>query len=104
MALQHHLMEAGWGATHSQVSNSREIKDITTWVHCFMSFVAAKVDSEETRQLMAYGQIIIMLATKHGGLGWHFYDAHFSQLVSAGQHLPWAEINPSMMLAHKTFC
>ena len=55
MALRHHLMEAGWGATHSQVSNSREIKDITTWVHCFMSFVAAKVDSEETCQLMAYG-------------------------------------------------
>ena len=104
MGLRHHLMKAGWGATHSQVSNSREIKDMTTWVHCFMLFVAAKVDSEETRQLMAYGQIIIMLATKHGGLGWHFYDAHFRQLVSAGQHLPWAEINPSIMLAHQTLC
>ena len=99
MALRRRLMEAGWGTTHSQASNSREIKDVTTWVHCFLSFVAAKVDSEETRQLMAYGQIVLMLATKYGGLGWRLYDAHFRQLVSAGQHLPWAEINPSMMLA-----
>ena len=52
MALRCRLMEAGWGATHSQASNSREIKDVTTWVHCFLSFVAAKFDSEETRQLM----------------------------------------------------
>ena len=100
MALRRRLMEAGWGTAHSQASNSREIKDVTTWVHCFLSFVAAKVDSEETRQLMAYGQIVLMLATKYGGLGWRLYDAHFRQLVSAGQHLPWAKINPSMMLAH----
>ena len=69
MALRHRLMEAGWGATHSQVSNSWEIKDVTTWVHFFLSFVAAIVDLEETHQLMAYGQITIMLATKYGGLG-----------------------------------
>ena len=48
---------------------------------------------------MAYGQIIKMLATKYSGLRWRLYDAHIHQLVSAGQHLPWVEINPSMMLA-----
>ena len=69
MALRRRLMEAGWGATHSQASNSQVIKDVTTWVHFFLSFVAAKVDSEETRQLMAYGQIVIMLVTKYGRLG-----------------------------------
>jgi hypothetical protein len=45
-----------------------------------MSFVAAKVDNVETRQLIAYGQIMLMLAKKYGGLGWRSYDTHFRQL------------------------
>ena len=59
--------------------------------------MAAKVESPETRELMAYGQIILMLARKHGGMGWKTYDTHFHQLMSASHTLPWTELNPSMM-------
>ena len=58
--------------------------------------MAAKVESPETRELMAYGQIILMLAHKHGGKGWKAYDTHLSQLVGAGHP---TELNPSMMAA-----
>ena len=51
-----------------------------TWLHCFLAFVAAKVESPETRELMPYGQIILMLAQKHGGKGWKAYDTYFCQL------------------------
>ena len=62
--------------------------------------MAAKVNCQETRDLMAYGQIILMLARKHGGLCWKAYNAHFRQLVGAGHNLHWTEYNPSMMAAN----
>ena len=72
--------------------------DVETWLHCFLAFVAAKVESLKTRELMVYGQIILMLARKHGGKGWKAYETHFGQLVGAGHPLPWMELNPSMMV------
>ena len=54
------------------------------WVACFLAFVAAKVDNKETRELIAYGQIILLLARKHGGLGWTIYDNQLRQMVAAG--------------------
>ena len=51
------------------------------------------------RELMAYWQIILMLAWKHGGKGWKAYNTHFNQLASAGHYLFWTELNPSMKAA-----
>ena len=76
-----------------------EVGDVEMLLHCFLAFVAAKVESLETRELMAYGQIILMLACKHGGMGCKTYDTHFRQLVGAGHTLPWMEFNPSIMAA-----
>ena len=39
---QHCLMKAGWGATHSQVSNSLEIKEVTTWVQLLLIVCCCK--------------------------------------------------------------
>ena len=64
-----------------------------------MGFVAAKVTHPETRDLMAYGQIILQLARKHGSLGWLAYDTQFRQQAAAGSGAPWAELNPSLMAA-----
>ena len=76
-----------------------EVQDPLSWVSCFLAFVGAKVDSKETRELAAYGQIIIHLARKHGGKGWLSYDRLFRQQVAAGSPIPWAELNPSLMAA-----
>ena len=73
--------------------------DVETWLHCFLAFVVAKMEFPEMRELMAYRQIILMLAWKHGGKGWKAYNTHFNQLVSAGHYLFWTELNPSMKAA-----
>ena len=80
-------------------SRLRDIRDPLSWAACFMAFVAAKVDSPETRELMAYGKIIIALAQRHGGLGWAAYDALFRQQVAAGAEAAWSQLNPSLMAA-----
>ena len=80
-------------------SHLRDIRDPLSWAACFMAFVAAKVDNPETRELMAYGKIIISLAQKHGGLGWATYDTMFRQQAAAGADAKWSQLNPSLMAA-----
>ena len=77
----------------------RDIRDPLTWVTCFLAFVAAKVDNKETRELLAYGQIILLLAHKHGGLGWMIYDNQFRQMAAASAGASWTEINSFLMAA-----
>ena len=77
-------------------SHLRDIRDPLSWATCFMAFV---VDSKETRELMAYGKIIISLAQKHGGLGWATYDTMFRQEVAAGAEAVWSQLYSSLMAA-----
>ena len=77
-------------------SRLRDIRDPLSWAACFMAFVAAKVESPETRELMAYGKIIISLVQRHGGLGWATYDTLFGQQVAAGAEAAWSQLNPSV--------
>ena len=100
VALLQRLQETNTaGQTAGVPSRLRDIRDPLTWVACFLAFVAAKVEHRETRELMAYGQIILLLARKHGGLGWTVYDSQFRQLAAAGAGASWTEINPSLMAA-----
>ena len=77
----------------------REINNPLTWIFCYLSFVAAKTESEETRDLIAYGQIILQLARRHGGPGWLTYDQQFRQQAAGGSLTPWREINNSLLSA-----
>ena len=99
VVLRQRMVDTGILGSSNQNLRLREVGDVETWLHCFLAFVAAKVESPETRELMAYGQIILMLARKHGGMGWKTYDMHFRQLIGVGHTLPWMELNPSMMAA-----
>ena len=81
----------------------REVKDVLTWVHCFLSFLAVKSDNEQVRDLAAYGQIIIQIAKQHGGRGWASYDKLFRQQLAAGATHSWREIDTSL-LASTVLC
>ena len=101
VALLRRLKEIG-AANHPSPANSARLRDIRillSWASCFMSFVAAKSDHRETRELMAYGKIIISLAQGHGGLGWATYDSLFRQQVAAGAEPAWTQLNASLMAA-----
>ena len=80
-------------------SKLRDIQDPLTWVSCFLSFLAAKVDHQLTRDLASYAQIVILLARKHGRRGWLSYDHLFRQQLAAGAITAWADLNPSLMAA-----
>ena len=97
VALRHRVVDTGILGSSNQNFHLREVGDVETWLHCFLAFMAAKVESPETRELMAYGQIILILARKHSGVWWKTYDTHFRQLVGVGHTLPWTELNPSML-------
>ena len=99
VALRQRMVDTGILGSSNQNLRLHEVGDVETWLHCFLAFMAAKVESSETRELMAYGQIILMLVRKHSGMGWKTYDTHFCQLVGAGHTLPWTELNQSMMAA-----
>ena len=60
-------------------------------LHC------CQISHQETRDLLAYGQIIIELARKHAGMGWYTYDSLFRQQLNAGANLKWMDLNPSPM-------
>ena len=79
------------------VSKFREISDPLSWIYCFLSFIAVKLDNEEARGLIAYAQIILDLARKHGGSGWIVYDNHFRSQLFAGGSFKWNEVNPSLL-------
>ena len=101
MALLQRLQETNTGSQVASSSSSRmrDIRDPLTWAACFMGFVAARADLPGTRDLLAYGQLILQLARQHGGGGWIAYDNQFRQQAAAGATAPWSELNLSLMAA-----
>ena len=70
-----------------------------SWVACYLAFLATKIDHRKTREMAAYGMVVLSMASKHRGPGWRSYDRQFRQHQAAGANLPWADINPSLMAA-----
>ena len=101
VALLQRLQETNLG-TQASSSNSprmRDIRDPLTWASCFMAFAAVHAERAEMRELLAYGQLVLQLARKHGGLGWVAYDSQFRQQAAAGASTRWSELNLSLMAA-----
>ena len=67
-------------------SRLREVTDPAAWASCFFLLMAARIDHQETKELAAYGSIVLQLASKHpGGGGWRSYGRQFRQQKAAGQ-------------------
>lgn len=77
----------------SNGSQLREVSHPLTWVACFLAFMATEVNHPETRELAAYGMLVLQLAQKHWGSGWLFYDKQFCQHKAAGAPLPWPDVS-----------
>lgn len=75
-ALLQHLQELGQVQQGSSVKLC-EISNPLTWVFCFLSFMVAKSESKEARELISYAQIIVQMARRHRGSGWLLYDQNF---------------------------
>lgn len=78
-----------------------DIQDPLTWISCFITYMAAQVEHacRKTRDLLAYGQIVVNMARKHGVQGWLAYNSMFRQQLAAVAALTWTEIDSSLMAA-----
>ena len=83
-------------AAQPLLSSSR-MREPLTWASCFLAYMAAKTQHEQTRHLAAYGMIILQPVRKHSRSGWLLYDRQFHLQQAAGACLPWVEINPSLL-------
>ena len=75
----------------------REIQDPLSWVFCYLYYIAAATSDPLTRDMAAYGQIVIHLAQKHSGTGWQAYDRLFCLQKASNTNIPWSEISTSLM-------
>ena len=65
----------------------REISSIASWMYSFLAYVAIWSSEESTRDMLAYGQLIIRGAQRHGGQGWLDYDRIFRQQAAIDHNL-----------------
>ena len=77
-------------------SKYHEIQDPLSWVYCFLSFIVAKVDDPLSQQLIAYTQLVLGLARRHGGVDWLSYDCLFRKHMAACSKDKWKEFKPSL--------
>ena len=89
------------GATRPKL---REITSLSTWIYCFLGYVAIRTSDPTARDQLAYARLIVREALHHGGAGWLDYDRDFSQQAAADPSLRWNTILPglqaSTMLGH----
>ena len=89
------------GATRPRL---REITSLSTWIYCFLGYVAIRTSDPTARDQLAYARLIVREALRHGGAGWLDYDRAFRQQAAADPSLRWNTILPglqaSTMLGH----
>ena len=52
----------------------REVTSLTTWLYCFLSYMAIRTSDSRTFDQLSYAKLIIREAHRHGGGGWLEYD------------------------------
>ena len=76
----------------------REIKTLTTWLHCFTAYMAVQTSDPHTRELLTYTRLIIREALRAGGDGFLTYDRLFREhaALDKSQTLNWSTLEPGL--------
>ena len=77
----------------------REVTSLPMWCFCFLGYVADRTSDPLTRNMLAYGRLLIREANRHDGQGWMDYDRAFRQQVAADPSLPWNTLHPGLQAA-----
>ena len=85
----------------------REVSSITSWLYCYLAYVAMRTSDPTTVQMLAYGRLLIREAQQHQGHGWMEYDRVFRQQAAIDQSKAWnilhADIQASTILGRNPF-
>lgn len=74
----------------------RDVSTISSWVYCFLGFMAAATSDLATRDQLAYARIVMREAQRHGGMGWLDYDRGFRQQAAGDRSIRWNTINTNL--------
>lgn len=76
----------------------REITSLPTWIFCFLAYAAIQCPDERTRDILAYGRLIVREAQKlgFGGMSWIDYDRVFRQQAAIDPTLQWNTLHPGI--------
>ena len=55
----------------------REVPSLVSWMYCFAAYVSIRTPDQLTCEMLAYAQLIIREALKHGDPGWAEYNRAF---------------------------
>ena len=67
----------------------REVPNLTSWVFCFLGYIAVRTSDPITRDMLAYCRLMIREGLRHGGNGWRDYDRCFRSQAAIDRSLRW---------------
>ena len=71
----------------------RDITSLSSWMYCFLAYVAIHSQDPATQHMLAYGRLIIREALRHSGKGWLDYDRVFRQQAALDSSMQWNTLN-----------
>ena len=57
----------------------REVKTLSSWLYCFLAYIAVATPDKHTRDLLTYARLVMREALRTGGDGWAAYDRLFRE-------------------------
>ena len=57
----------------------REVKTLSSWLYCFLAYIAVATPDKHTRDLLTYARLVMREALRTGGDGWAAYDQLFRE-------------------------
>ena len=97
-------LESVQGPTHMPLIGPnrprlQEVSSLSSWVYCFLGYVAILTTDSITRDQLAYTRLIIREAQRHGGSGWQDNDRSFREQVAADPAIRWNTLVPGLHAA-----
>ncbi len=84
----HHLM----GIPGVNKPHLREVSLLSSWIYCFLAYLAICCTDKETREHLGNAQLIMRETLHQGGKGWLTYDKVFRQQAAI-----WNEVYPAIL-------
>lgn len=87
-------------------SRFRDVPTMSSWLYCFLAYVAVRTTDDFTRNMLTYARLITREALRHGGSGWQDHDRDFWHQVEIDTTLPLNTLLPDLqsttILGHRT--
>ena len=76
----------------------REVKMLSSWLYCFLAYIAVATPDKHTRDLLTYARLVMREALRTGGDGWAAYDWLFREhaALDKARHFDWTTLDSGL--------